>query len=148
MLKQLEALADGELALTRITPIPAVSSQPLADAGFRLRTLGFDPLEQLLQSHRRLVLEICYQDALRAGHIKEILPNGRQRAYRPDLVLQLLQTKSNIEEKLLKYVYTDPAKLANALGVDDNEDIEATLVVRLSKRPETVADLVKEHEAS
>lgn len=77
----------------------------LTNSQRRLATLGFDPMESLVDSYNKICAEIVYQEKRRSGELVELHANGKQKAFNLQILLGLYEQKIAIGDKLLRYGY-------------------------------------------
>lgn len=96
----------------------------------RLETLGFNPIDTLVHTYRRIEDEIDRQEKIRSGAIVELTNAGKPRAYRAEVHHNLFDKLTTISEKLLRYRYGRVPEL------DDGAKQKAagSLVIQLTKR--------------
>jgi hypothetical protein len=71
----------------------------------RLAALAFDPIAELVISHRRLELEIERMEKWRDGIEVPLTGSGKPMSYRPEVHHKLYDNLSKISESLLRYGY-------------------------------------------
>lgn len=109
----------------------AVKTTPGHRSAIRLRTLRFDPLQELVNKYRELEREVERQEKIRDGIIVELNAKGQPRSYRPEVHHAIYEKLINISDKLLRYAY---ARVPEEV-VEDRPT--APLVVNLTKKGET-----------
>lgn len=90
-----------------LVPIPKTSifKRGARRSVIRLEQLEFDPIYQLVSSHREIVNEIAYQKELRSGAKVEVGPGGRVRGFNAENLSKLYDQKLTVEKELLRYGY-------------------------------------------
>jgi hypothetical protein len=78
----------------------------------RLIALQFDPIAELVISHRRLENEIERMEQWRDGGECPMTSDGKRRAYRPEVHHALYTQLSKISESLLRYGYGRVSEVA------------------------------------
>lgn len=86
-------------------PASGKGSSGLSASQRRLAALNFDPMQQMVDTYRRLEGEITYQEGLRDGSIVELNAKGNAKAFYPDHLYALYDKLANISDKLLRYGY-------------------------------------------
>jgi hypothetical protein len=72
----------------------------------RLAELNFDPIQQLVETYNKICAEITYQEKRRDGVINEMIPGTeRIRSFNIDAYLKLIDQRTTIAEKLLRFGY-------------------------------------------
>ena len=71
----------------------------------RLRNLMYDPIGELVCTHRRLELELLRQELIRDNEIQDLTPSGKHRAYSTMHHYALYDRIIKISESLLRYAY-------------------------------------------
>ena len=95
----------------------------------RLRNLMYDPIGELVCTHRRLEIELLRQELIRDNEIKDLTPTGKPRAYSTMHHYSLFDRLIKINESLLRYAYGRVPE--NAIM---EEKRPAPLVVNLNKQ--------------
>lgn len=95
----------------------------------RLRNLMYDPIGELVCTHRRLELELLRQELIRDNEIQDLTPSGKHRAYSTMHHYALYDRIIKISESLLRYAYGRVPE--NAIM---EEKRPAPLVVNLNKQ--------------
>jgi hypothetical protein len=72
----------------------------------QLESLGYDPIEQLVNVHKYLIKELQRQEDIRDGKLVELTSTGKVKAYRPEVHHALFNQMITIGEKLLRYGYS------------------------------------------
>jgi hypothetical protein len=70
-----------------------------------LKSLGYCSLKEAVGLSREIDAEIEYQKQLRAREIVELAPNGRERAFRAEILIGAYQVKLNTVKEILRYQY-------------------------------------------
>jgi hypothetical protein len=95
----------------------------------RLRNLMYDPIGELVCTHRRLEIELMRQEMLRENLIEDVTPTGKPRYYSYQHHYALYDRLIKISESLLRYGYG---------RVPENNVIEekkpAPLIVNLNRK--------------
>lgn len=81
--------------------MPPRSSRPPARQ--RLQDLGFDPIEELVKTHRELASEAKLQKEIRDGQRVLLRADGKARAYNPAQHMQALAESGKIAGQLAEY---------------------------------------------
>jgi hypothetical protein len=71
----------------------------------RLEELGFDPIQEMVNTYDKLLGELEYQEGMRMGTVVEVRGDGKARAYRAEIHHALYDRLTNIAEKLVRYGY-------------------------------------------
>ena len=111
------------------------SSASLSASQRRLAALGFDPMQQLVDTYKALQAEIAYQESLRDGSIVELKANGEPKAFYPDNLYSLYDKVTNIADKLLRYGYGRVSETTILAS-----DVKAPLVIKLRGGKEKVVN--------
>jgi len=79
---------------------------PGADASVKkLRQLGFDPMEALVQAYEEIDLECKAQADIRDKKLVRLRGDGKPKAYDADFHMACIERRSTIADKLLRYKY-------------------------------------------
>lgn len=99
---------------------------------YKLKSLEYDPIQQLVLKYRELESELERQRLIRENKIVELTPTGKVRSFSPHLMLEIYEKQINIAEKLLRYKY-------GRVPESDNDVPESTspLVINLTQKGET-----------
>jgi hypothetical protein len=94
-----------------------------------LNHLRFDPIEELVQTYRRLQEELDWHETLRDGDQTFTRPNGTTYSYSSDAHMKVYERVESISKELLRYGYGRVPENAD-MGLNRN----ATLVVNLTTK--------------
>lgn len=97
----------------------------------RLRELKFDPMERLVDTHKRLLEQIKYYDEIRDGKRVVFRSDGKERNYPQAVHMDLYDKLAKVETELMKYGY---AKVPDTINVNDDRPLG--LVVNLTPKGE------------
>jgi hypothetical protein len=95
----------------------------------RLEQLRFDPINELVETYRKIQKEVEYQEKLRDGVVVELQLNGKPKAYRPDVHHALFDKLAKIGESLLRYNY---GRVPETVNLETKNT--APLVVNLTRK--------------
>ena len=96
-------------------------------AAERLKRMGWDPLGEMVQTHRKLLAEIERMELLRSGELVELTNTGKQRYYNEETHLGLYDKMIAISDKMMRYSY---GRVSEAPAKDEIPVIP--LIVQLS----------------
>lgn len=108
-----------------------MARQKLTFSQKKLRELKFDPIERLLDTHKKLTEQIEYYDKIRDNKIVAYRQDGKERNYPQAVHMELYDKRAKIELELLKYNYSKVPETVNI-----NDDRPLGLVVNLTPKGE------------
>ena len=71
----------------------------------KLRDLGFDPLEALVEAYHEIDAECKMQSKIRDKELVRLKADGKAAQYSADFHMQCIERRSNIADKLTRYGY-------------------------------------------
>jgi len=91
----------------------------------------YDPLEELVLNHKRILAKIEEQDLIREGKLILLDSNGKQRGYSYEIHMNLYDKLTKISEALIRYSY---ARVPETVNV--NDDRPNVLIINTTKKGE------------
>jgi hypothetical protein len=94
----------------------------------KLASLRYDPIENMILNHDRILAQLEYYDQWREGTLVPLDANGKPRYYNAEVHMNLYDKLNKIAESLLRYNYGRVSEAEN------NERISAPIVINLTTK--------------